>query len=157
MTEPIVTVLGVYRRRLTDELFVEQHSILYPNDGTGVSRTESERQIREQLGSVVLIEAVVVNRDQRFDASDFTQAQIGLPRDRWQAAWAEVYLSPDGTALAVDRWSPAPERGDLRIAFFFHYWNETVPLQTSYGEIVCPAPQPMPSRLERLVPFIPVD
>jgi hypothetical protein len=156
MTDPIVKVLGVYRLNVTAELFAKQLSILHPNDA-GVSRAEAERQIREQLCSVVLIEAVVVNRDQHFDASDFTQAQIGLPSNRWQAAWAEAYLSPDGTALAAKRWSPAPAYGDLRIAFFFHYWNETVPLQTSYGEIMCPAPQPMPSRLERLVPFISVD
>jgi hypothetical protein len=158
MSEPTITVLGIYRLNVTDELVLAQHSILYGNDGRSVSRTETESQIREQLGSVVLVEALVVNRDKRFDVSDFTQAQIGVPPDRWQAAWAEAYLSsPEGTALVEKRWAPMPEQGDLRIAFFLHYWDKATPLQTSYGEIICPEPQPMPSRLERLVPFIPVD
>jgi hypothetical protein len=156
MGDPTIKVLGIYRLNVTDELFREQHSILYP-DSLGVSRAISEPQIREQLDSVVLVEALVRDRDNRFDVSDFTQAQVGIARDHWQVAWAEAYLSLDGTALAVERWSPAPESGDLRIAFFIHGWDPMSPLLSSYGEISCPQPQPMPDRLARLVPFEPVD
>ncbi|MFZ1103453.1 MAG: hypothetical protein WAN86_11540, partial [Hyphomicrobiaceae bacterium] len=88
---------------------------------------------------------------------EFAQAAIGVSRGNWQVAWAEAYLSPDGASLAVQRWSPAPAAGDLRIAFFIHFWDPTLPLQSSYGEIACPQPQPMPDRLERLVPFVFVD
>jgi hypothetical protein len=157
MGEPTVRVLGIYRLNVTDELFREQLSILYPDDRGGVSRAISERQIREQLGSVVLVEAHILNRDRRFDVSDFTQARIGVPRDSWQVAWAEAYLSLDGTSLSVERWSPTPESGDIRIAFFIHGWDPSSPLHSSYGAIICPQPQPMPDRLERLVPFEPVD
>src|SRR5215470_7365229 len=103
MAEPTIKVLGIYRLNVTDELVRRQHSILYP-DSLDVTRAISEPQIREQLGSVVLVEALVLNRDSRFDVRDFTQAQIGVPRDRWQAPWAEAYLSLDGTSLAVARW-----------------------------------------------------
>jgi hypothetical protein len=157
MRDPTIQVLGVYRLNVTDELVREQHSILYP-DSLGVSRAISERQIREQLESVVLIEALVLDRNSRFDVGDFTQAQVGVPRDSWQVAWAEAYLSFDGTSLAVNRWSPAPTSGDLRIAFFIHGWNPASPLLSSYGEVTsCPQPQPMPDRLAQLVPFEPVD
>jgi hypothetical protein len=126
-------------------------------DSLGVSRAISEPQIREQLESVVLVEVLVLDRHSRFDVSDFTQVQVSVPRDRWQVAWGETYLSPDGTCLAVDRWSPAPESGDLRIAFFVHGWDATSPLLSSYGEVSCPKPRPMTDRLARLVPFEPVD
>jgi hypothetical protein len=156
MNEPTVKVLGTYRLNVTDELCREQRSKLYP-ESLGVSPEISEAQIRQQLNSVVLVEALVLNRDNRFDASDFTQAQTGVPRDRWQAAWAEAYLSLDGTSLAVERWSPPPKSGDVRIAFFMHDWEPTSPLLSSYGEISCPQPQSMPDRLDRLVPFETVD
>jgi hypothetical protein len=156
MGGPTIKVLGIYRLNVTDELFREQHSILYP-DSLGVSRAISEPQIREQLDSVVLVEALVLSRDSRFDVSEFTQEQAGVPRDRWQVAWAEAYLSLDGASLDVERGSPALTSSDLRIAFFIHRWDPNSPLLSSYGEIECPQPQPMPDRLARLVPFEPVD
>jgi hypothetical protein len=85
MGDPRIKVLGIYRLNVTDELFREQHSILYP-DHLGISRAITEPEIREQLESVVLVEAVVLNRDSRFDVCDFTQAQKGVPPDRWQVA-----------------------------------------------------------------------
>ena len=156
MSAPTIRVLGIHRLRVTEELFREQHSILWP-DTLGVSREVSEPYIREQLASVVLVEALVLARDSRFSMNDFEQAQIGVPPGHRQVAWAEAYLSLDGIALAVERWSPTPESGDLRVAFYIHDWNPTLPLLSSYGEILCPQPQPMSDRLERLVPFEPVD
>jgi hypothetical protein len=154
---PAVEVIGVYRLEVAEELFREQLSILYPDPlATGEQRA-AEDQIRHQLASVVLIEARVHNRDERFDVSHFTQAKPPLARDQWQAAWAEAYLSRDGVSLAADRWTSAPPPGDLRVAFFLHYWEPDSPLRTSYGEVLCPPPCPMPARLKRLVPFEPVD
>jgi hypothetical protein len=154
MTEPTIKVLGVYRLNVTDELVREQQSILHGENDRVASCETLERQIREQLNSVVLLEALVLHRDEHFDMGDFTQPQIGIPRDRWQAPWAESYLSLDGTSLVVGRWStPTPA---VRVAFFMHFWDPTAPLQSSYGEVVCPLPQQMSDRL-CLVPFEPVD
>jgi hypothetical protein len=154
--EPAIDVLGVYRLDVSDDLFKEQLSILYPEDLPDVDRVAAEGEIREQLESVVLIEANVRNRDARFDPGDFIQPRDDFPRDNWQVAWAEAYLSLDGHTLAVKRWSGAPESGDVRIAFFVHYWDPLRPLLSSYGSVVCPPPQPMPERLERLVPYEPL-
>jgi len=155
MTQPRIDILGVYRLEITDELLRGQMDILY---GSQPNRpAEAERQCREQLESVVLVEALVSNRDERFDVGDFTQSNPNMPRENWQAPWAEAYLAPDGESLLVERWSVAPADDPLRMAFFIHYWNTDRPLQTSYGDVQCSRPQPMPERLKRLVPYEPVD
>jgi hypothetical protein len=119
-------------------------------------RAQAERQCREQLSSIVLVEAIVRNRDDRFDIGQFTQPQDGVPQQNWQVPWAEAYLTPDGQALAVDRWSDPPASGNLRVAFFMHLWQPDKPLRSSYGEVTCPAVQKMPERLAQLVPYEPV-
>jgi hypothetical protein len=150
MGDPAIKVLGIYWLGMTDEMVSAQRSILFPGDA---GRQEADCQIREQLSSVVLIEVFVENRDEAFDIADFVQPRIGVDADHWQAAWAEAYLTIDGTSLAVERWSSAPQTGDLRIAFFVHYWDRSAPLRSSYGEIIGLEPQPMPDRLARLVPY----
>ena len=157
MAEPSIKVLAVYRLKVTDDLFREQLAILYPAHLPDVDLAAAERQVREQLDSTVLVEVLVRNRDGRFDMGHFTQPDESIPRENWQAAWAEAFLSADGEVLAVDRWSSAPEVGDLRVAFFLHYWDAKRPLRSSYGDIHCPPPQAMPERLERLVPYEPAD
>ncbi len=152
MSAPQVDVLGVYRLPVTDELFREQYEILY-----GDPDPRAEQQCRQQLASVVLVELLVRDRGERFEVGQFTQPQEGVPKANWQVPWAEAYLTPDGEALAVPRWDEPPQTGDLRIAFFFHYWQPEIPLRSSYGEFQCPAVQEMPERLRRLVPYEPVD
>ena len=59
----------------------------------------------------------------------------------------------DGESLAVEHFDPTPQSGDLRIAFYFHYFDPGKPLMSSYGDLICPAPAAMPERLARLVPY----
>ena len=152
-----IEVLGVYSLSVTDELVREQMEILYGDEMSATERVQAERRCREQLDSTVLVEAAVRHRDTRFSASDFTQPIEGVPEAEWQAAWAEAWLSADGEALQVDRWRDPPETGDLRVAFFLHFWDPGKPLRTSYGDVTCPPVEPMPERLARLVPYEPVD
>ncbi len=77
-------------------------------------------------------------------------------RSDWPAAYLEAYLTADGENT-IDFHYPTPPPGDLRIAFFLHDWDPAKPLQTTYGDVQCPAPLPMPERLTRLVPFEPFD
>ena len=156
MAGPVIEVLGVYRLRVTQELVDEQRELLYPSL-SGEQRAAAEAKVRAQLEAAVLIELLVRHRDMRFTADDFTQRLDGVPRKNWQAAWAEAFLSPDGTELAVERWGDMPKAGDLRIAFFMHFWNADTPLASSYGDIPCPAPAPMLERLKTLVPYFAVD
>ena len=153
MAEPKIEVLGVYKLPVTDEMFREQFNAMYGYPMSRFERVQAELQCREQLSSIVLIEVLVRDRDERFDMGQFTQAQDGVPRANWQAAWAETYLTPDGEALSAERWSEPPQSGDLRVAFFVHFWQPEKPLCTSYGEVGCPAVQEMPERLARMVPY----
>src|SRR5436190_20043521 len=108
MAEPNVRVLGVYRLNVTVELFREQFEILYGYPMTPEERTDAEQQCKDQLESVVLVELVVSNRDDKFHLHDFEQAKRGQPEENWQVAWAEAYLASDGESLLVERWSDAP-------------------------------------------------
>ena len=157
MAEPRIDTLGVYRVPVTEELFREQFDTLYGYPMSKQERAVAERQCREQLASIVLLEVAVLDRDARFEVGDFTQPQDGVPEGNWQAAYAEAFLTPDGEALAVKRWGRAPESGDLRIGFFLHFWQSGTALRSTYGDVVCPEPQEMPDRLRRLVPYEPVD
>lgn len=157
MAQPTIDVLGVYALPVTDDLVREQIEIVYGADLPDHARQDAERQCREQLESTVLIEVIVRNRDNRFHVEDFSQPQDGVPRENWQVAWAEAYLSEDGESLLVERWGDAPKADSFRVAFFIHCWNPSAPLLTSYGEVRCPAVKKMPERLRKLVPYEPVD
>ena len=160
MPKPSVEVLGVYRVRATDELIRERIEYSYPADqkATVEDRIKAEQESREFLESVALIEALIHNRDKRFKVGDFTQrVGPGPTRDNWQVAWAEAYLTPDGEALAAERWGRDVPAGDLRVAFFLHFWDSSRSLATSYGDVSCPPVTAMPERLERLVPYENVD
>lgn len=80
----------MYRLPVTEALFQEQFGILYDSPMSPRQRAEAERQCRDQLSAVVLIEAMVRNRDHRFDVGQFTQPQDDVPEANWQVAWAEA-------------------------------------------------------------------
>ena len=143
---PTLTVLGVYQLDITPELFAKQ--LLMYGD---------EARCRDHLSSVVLIEAVASDFDERFNLSHFTQPNPGYPHGTAQAPWDEGLLSNDGEVLSARKINCVRGRGPLRFAFYMHYWNPQLPLRWTYGEVFCPAPQPMPVRLEILMPYRPCD
>ena len=157
MNKPRIEVLGVYKLRVSDDLIHNQYHLLYGDDMSDESKLESMTQIKDQLNSTVLIEVNVIDRDTNFNVSHFTQPVSDLPESSWQAPWSEVFLNPEGDSLVVDRWSRTPENGDLRIAFFMHYWNPSIPLRSGYGDFECPKIKDMPHRLSKLVPYVPLD
>lgn len=153
MAKPIIRILSISRLNVTNELFEEQFEILYGSPQAGLETQQAKKQIMEQLESVVLIEVEVLNRDSRFDVGDFTQELNNVPRDSWQAPWDEVYLNDYGASLLSKRGSRPPKEGDLRLAFYLHFWDPTKPLLSSYGEIKAPQVTEMSPRLKRLVPY----
>jgi hypothetical protein len=155
MSEPRVDILGVYRLPVSDELFREQFDILYgPLKMSPTEKREYERQCMEQLSSTVLIEARITNCDERFSVSNFYQPQPGKTKDDCQVAWCETYLTDDALGDAWGR--PAPGQ-NFRVGFFIHYWNSDGMLSTAYGQLRCPPAQEMPERLQKLIPYEPVD
>jgi hypothetical protein len=154
MTQPSIDVLGVHRVRATDAMIQDriEYSYLPDQVSTPQGRRAAEQESRELIESVVLIETVVRNCDERFDVGDFTQRLEGVARENWQAAYLETFLALDGASRDASDESPdAP--GDIRVAFFLHDWDAGKPLAASYGDVDCPPPSEMPERLEKLVPY----
>jgi hypothetical protein len=157
MSEPTISVLGVYRLPFDELMVMEQADRLYGAKLKGAARQEAERRCREQLASTVLVEACVSNSDSRFNVGDFAQPQVKYQRDSSQAAWAEVYLSVDGENRLQTLWPDPPKERDFRVAFFIHFWNPGASLFSSFGEIKCPPTETMPERLQRLAPYALLD
>jgi hypothetical protein len=139
---PTLTILGVYRLDVTPEIFAAQLP-MYGDEG----------QCRDHFSSVVLIEAVVTDTDERFNVADFTQPNPDYPHGAAQVPWDEGLLSSDGEVLVARKIDCVKRHGPLRFAFYLHYWNPELPLRWTYGEVSCPIPQPMPVRLELLTPY----
>jgi hypothetical protein len=156
MDATTIEVLGVYAIPVTDDLVREQTDILYPSL-TGDLRLTAEEDCRDQLNSTVLLELVIYGRDDRYNAGDFKQPNDLLPKESWQVAYDEGYLSLNGETKLEADWPHPPPMEDLRITFFIHYWDPDKPLLSSYGELHCPPVQKMPERLQNLVPYQPVD
>jgi len=153
--QPWIEVLGVYRVRATDELIREFFEFYY-GSGDALSGNDLiavERCCREFIETTVLIEAVVHHRDERLNIDDFTQPDETWSKEEQAPPFGEAVLTSDGMSLA--ELGNRAKEGDLRLAFFMHCWDPGKPLQSSYGEIWCPPPAPMPERLERLVPYLP--
>lgn len=153
MIEPVIQVLGVYRLTVTADLIRRQDALFWGASVDDPNHKVASDDTEKQLRSIVLVELKVLNRDERFHVSDFTQRQELEPRENWQAAWAESFQSLDGTELIAVAPFRVPAGPDLRVAFFMHFWNPALPLETSYGPIVCPPPAAMPERLDKLVPY----
>lgn len=64
----------------------------------------------------------------------------------------EHILNADGTMILADDLdaSRKPElwKGNVRMAFFFHYLDITRPLRTPFGEIPLPKESKLPKRLK---------
>jgi hypothetical protein len=151
MPEPKIEVLGVCKVPLTDELLAEAMELKYGYLGASNSRERraAEEQLKRELSSIVLIEVLAKNLDERFDVGDFAQ-----PHED-QVAYDEAYLSLDGTQV-LSRGDPPPD-DTQRIVFFLHFCDPERPLKSSYGDMTCPLVQPMPERLAGLVPYQPVS
>ena len=149
MSQPRIQVLGAYRVELTDDLLEEAFELkCYGMQLTESERAQMEKIVREELSSVVLLDVLVTNADERFDIGD-----LGQPGSD-QAPYDEAYLSLDGTTV-VSRFEPPP--GDsFRVAFFLHFFDPAKPLVTRYGDVPIPAIQPMPKHLQELIPYAPI-
>jgi hypothetical protein len=100
---------------------------------------------------VHLIELRVRGAGRVFDIGEFTQEDSERPRDNWQVPYDEQILSASGDEVLADgyRASKRPElwRGDMRLAFFFHYLDFEQPLRTPFGEVSLPTETELPQRL----------
>src|SRR5688572_27743244 len=83
---------------------------------------------------VHLVELSVLGAPGVFNVGEITQEIPDQPRDNWQSPYMEQILSASGEDVLADDYeaSERPElwRGDMRLAFFFHYLDFERPLRT---------------------------
>ncbi len=142
---PKITVLGIHRIPITDELV--QNVII----SFGPPSVETEAHVRSFLTRVILVEVLVENPDSVFDEFDIRQPSTS---SMLRSCFDGVFLTPDGNDLLAAAGDELPEGHDIfRVAMWLRAWRDDEPLLTSYGPCDLPEFTPMPERLERLVPY----
>ena len=135
-------ILGVYRLLVSDALFEVQNQLY-----------EDEDQTRLHFDKLVLVEAIVHGtHDLKID--DLGQES---PDYGYQIAHHGTLLSSDGGTVVRRGNGRIYGTPPLRFAFYLHFYDPQIPLRWTHGEIQCPTVQEMPERLQRLVPYTPVD
>ncbi len=145
-----VTVLGTYRVKCTPELLAQAMEFKWPHLTDKKELKQAAIWTKREIESAVLIELDVPPPNAEFDIGEISQEGSD------QAAYDEHYLSNDGTKVISDFRAPT-DRPWSRVAFFLHFFEESKPLRTSFGSVMCPKPAPMPKRLAKLMPYEPVD
>ena len=143
MTNPTIKVLGVYRPEILPSVYREQWQV-----------TGSDSATNSHFEKLVLIEAAISSADERFKMRDLGQT-VDIPgfRRQFQCAYDEALLSTDGNTLIERRMKCVYGTGELRFAFYLHFYDPQRPLETPYGQVECPVTQPMPDRLAILLPY----
>jgi hypothetical protein len=151
MPTTTIRVLGTHRVERTPAL--ERRALDRKYGSLKLHGSELQKavaHVQEEIDGAVLIELLVEQRDARFDLGAFGQ------RGSEQAPYDERYLTEDGAAVVSEGYE-VPTTSTLRVAFFLHYIDPKLPLDTPYGPVPLPLPTEMPSRLAAIVPYEPVD
>ena len=182
MASPNITILGVYSPResasdfqaFVDATVASQNPINFPEeekaflhsigradeivDLSPEALVEIRENLERELGSAVLVEALVEHPDETFSMGTFVHPDPELPNVNWQVAWCEKYLTPDGDRLLGEyHFNEVPSESCFRVAFYIHYWKHENGLNGPYGAFELPPVQPMPKRLWQLAPYEQVD
>jgi hypothetical protein len=138
-----IVVLGVYKPAISADAYREQWKV-----------TGSDERTKAHFENLVLVEAVVEQVDDRFKMIETGQPyQLGNYPDHFQCAYDEALLSSDGNTVIERSMNCVKGEGPLRFAFYLHFYDADRPLHWSYGQVQCPPIQPVPIRLEHLVPY----
>src|SRR3954467_1058383 len=99
---PTIEILGIYRPRITPELFREQ------DEAYG-----DEVETKKHFAGLVLIEVILEDIDEKFDFIDFDQTDAaGKSFD--QVAYDEALLNSDGAELLKRGFLELTGRGPFR-------------------------------------------
>jgi hypothetical protein len=143
VAEPSIEILGVYKPHIPEETYQEQWQV-----------TESDEYTKEHFDALVLVEAIVHNADDQFDLSKIGQQPPHSDDPKcFMVPYDEALLSSDGETLIQREMNCVHGTGALRFAFYLHLYDPSKLLETCYGPIHCPAVQPVPDRLKKLIPY----
>lgn len=148
---PTVEVHGVYRVRLKEgELMA---SLRQFHSSQRHTRTDPATvAFMDRCIPLALFDITLDNLDSRFQVGDFKQS-MSSKENVDQVAYDEAVLSDDATTLLGrgQRRARGLTRG--RIAFYFHYYDPSIPMDWTYGKFACPAVKAVPEDLVALVPY----
>ena len=148
MSEPKLTLLGVYRPAISAETWQQQRNL-----------TGDDQATRDHFSKLVLIEAVVEGLTEPFLMGEVGQMQPDHPDDpSWmQVGYDEGLLSADGESLIARGMESVQGSGPLRFAVYLHLYDPKRPLRWQHGEVTCPPVQDAPARLMKLMPYTACD
>jgi hypothetical protein len=112
----------------------------------------------QETSEAYLIEVIVQASADEFDMGQFMQAMPGKPQNYWQVAYDEQYLNPGGDQVIGSTWHK-PQTGlwTTRVAFFLHFVDFSLPMQTPFEPVILPQPTTMPDRLALLITYTEPD
>jgi hypothetical protein len=144
MAEPTLTILGVYRPRISPETWQEQWQV-----------TADDQETREHFADLVLIEGVVEHLTEPFELGSFGQMSLAFPDDpmRFMCGYDEGLLSADGETLIDRGMDSVHGSGALRFAVYLHQYDPDRPLLWQHGQAACPTIVDAPARLVMLMPY----
>lgn len=112
----------------------------------------------EDEEDVYLIELIINDAPSNVDASMIVQKDPRFDEDDWQAAYDEHYLNSDGTKIIGDFINQKTlNTPNTRMVFYMYLESFDIPLSTQYGELEFIDPTELPSRLEKILSYEPID
>ncbi|MEM7602074.1 MAG: hypothetical protein AAF357_11750, partial [Verrucomicrobiota bacterium] len=119
-SEPELEIIGAHA--MTCDASVREKALRekFPHCKTPEEKRAALKHIDDELGSLVLFEISIRNRNDSFNAGDFGQPGSD------QCAYMEHYLNLKGTAV-VGRYFDVPPTRTLRLAFFLHFFDPSSP------------------------------
>lgn len=112
-----------------------------------VIRAVGVHEVPEAEEPCHLVELEVELGDSILDLGSITQEWPDQPSSRWQVPYDEYVWDAAGTPVMVTMKPLEGLAGAIRVAFFFFYLQQGLPLKTPVGDLHLPAPSPRPPRL----------
>ena len=126
---PKITPRGVYKVHADAEAYEQAMSV-----------QDDEEYVAQELGSLVLVEALVEDVVGLFD-----EGLLKQPHTEY-VAYAPTYLDKDTAAVLAEGYE-TPQQNTFVIVFYLHFYEPSEPLATPYGPVSLPAVTEMPERL----------
>lgn len=152
--KPEISVVGVYHVPQDEDSAREQLQEYYDKN-TALATDPNVRSYIDRVVPLVIFDVSVSGLDDQFEVAHFTQEMEGAPQDAWQVAYDEASLSLDGSSVIERDLGCADGIPAGRIAFYFHYYDQSRPMKWTYGTFQCPPVKAAPERLLELLPYEP--
>ena len=138
-----VKILGVYRPEISEETYQEQWDVMGDDADT-----------KEHFAGLVLVEASATEVEGELDLVRLGQQPSSTDDpNRFLCAYDEALLTSDGEGLVDREMGCVHGSGELRFAFYLHYFDQQRPIQFRGIDLQTPEVVSAPERLVRLVPY----